>query len=135
MTAFHARFTTIGSKKFGLQWKFKKLAGNFDWGNKANHCWVMLTNSLCSKVCWQCPAMFCLYTASKLSLSLFEFSLKMKVMGSNPGRMCRLSSEIFFTLTRTWNYFALISISSLNEVRRNCPNKQTIQPQSKLFYY
>ena len=34
---------------------------------------------------WQCPAMFCLYTSSKLSRPEFEFSLKVKVMGSNPG--------------------------------------------------
>ena len=37
------------------------------------------------KVCWQCPAMFCLYTSSKLSRSYFEFSLKVKVMGSSAG--------------------------------------------------
>ena len=37
------------------------------------------------KVCWQCWAMFCIYTSSKLSCPLFEFSLKVKVMGSNPG--------------------------------------------------
>ena len=29
--------------------------------------------------------MFCHYTSSKFSLSLFEFSLKVKVMGLNPG--------------------------------------------------
>ena len=29
--------------------------------------------------------MFCLYTSGKLSHPLFEFSLKVKVMGSNPG--------------------------------------------------
>ena len=40
----------------------------------------MSTNFLFPK----CPAMFCLYTPSKLSCPSVEFSLKMKVMGSNP---------------------------------------------------
>ena len=57
----------IWSKHLHLQWKFKLLMGKFTWGNKAKHCWVMSTNFLFSKVCWQCPAMFCLYTSSKLS--------------------------------------------------------------------
>ena len=33
----------------------------------------------------QCPAMFCLYTSSKLSRLYFEFSLKMKLKGLNTG--------------------------------------------------
>ena len=49
-----------------LQWKFKSLAGKFTWGNKAKYCWVMSINVLFSKVCWQCSAMFCFYTTSKL---------------------------------------------------------------------
>ena len=49
-----------------LQWKFKLWVGKFTWGNKARHCWVMTTNFLFSKVFWQCPAMFCLYTSRKL---------------------------------------------------------------------
>ena len=57
----------IWSHHLHLQWKFILLAGKFTWGNKAKHCWVMSTNFLFSKVCWQCPAMFCLYTSSKLS--------------------------------------------------------------------
>ena len=35
------------------------------------------------KVCWQYPAMFCLYISSKLFRPYFEFSLKVK--GSNGG--------------------------------------------------
>ena len=35
--------------------------GKSTWGNKAKHHWVMSKNFLLSKVCWQCPAMFCLY--------------------------------------------------------------------------
>ena len=66
-----------------LQSKFKLLVGKFIWCNKAKHCWVMSTNFLFSKVCWQHPAMFCLITSSKLSRPQFEFSLKVKVMGSN----------------------------------------------------
>ena len=30
--------------------------GNFTWGNKAKHCWVISTNFLFSKVGWQCAA-------------------------------------------------------------------------------
>ena len=33
--------------------------------------------------------MFCLYTSSKLSRPKFEFSLKVKVMGSNPGYLLK----------------------------------------------
>ena len=52
----------IRSHHLHLQWKFISLAGKFIWGNKAKHGWVMSTNFLFSKFCWQCPAMFCLYT-------------------------------------------------------------------------
>ena len=56
----------IQSRHLHLQWKFKLWAEKFAWGNKAKHCWVMSTNFLFSKVCSQCPAMFWLYTSSKL---------------------------------------------------------------------
>ena len=83
----------IRSHHLHLQWKFKLWAGKFAWSVKAKHCWgdkakccwVMSINFLFSKRCWQCPATFCLYTSSKLSCPWFEFSLKMKVMESNPG--------------------------------------------------
>ena len=45
-------------------WRPHLLAGKFTW---AKHCWVMSTNSCFLKICWQCPAMFCLYTSSKIS--------------------------------------------------------------------
>ena len=51
----------IQSYLLSLQWKFKLLAGKFTWCNKTKHCWAMSTNVLFSKVCWQHPAMFCLY--------------------------------------------------------------------------
>ena len=38
------------------------MAWKFAWGNKAKHWWLMSTNFLYSKVCWQHPAMYCLYT-------------------------------------------------------------------------
>ena len=57
----------IWSYHLHLQWKLKLLARNFTWGNKVKHCWVMSTNFLFSKVCGQCPAMFCHNTSSKLS--------------------------------------------------------------------
>ena len=49
----------------------------------------MSTTFLFSKVCWHRPAMFCLYTWSKLSSPLFEFSLKVKVIRSNPGYLLK----------------------------------------------
>ena len=45
--------------------------------------------SLFKKVCWHHPAMFCLNTSSKLSCQKFEFSLKAKVMGLNPGYLLK----------------------------------------------
>ena len=36
--------------------KNQTLAGMFTWGSKAKHFWVMSTNVLFSKVCWQLPA-------------------------------------------------------------------------------
>ena len=41
------------------------------------------------KVCWHHPAMVCLYTWSKLSRPEFEFSLKVKVLGLNPGYLLK----------------------------------------------
>ena len=38
-----------------------------------------------TKVYWHHPAMFCFITSSKLSRELFELSLQVKVMRSNPG--------------------------------------------------
>ena len=49
----------------------------------------MSINLLFSKNCWQRPAMFCLYTSSKVSRPWFEFSLKVEVMGSNPGYLLK----------------------------------------------
>ena len=71
-----------------LQWKFKLEAGEFNWNNRAKHCWVMSTNFSFAKLCWQHPAMFCLYIPRKLSHSWFEFSL-VKVIGSNPGNILK----------------------------------------------
>ena len=79
----------IRSHHLQLQWKFRLLAGKFTWGNRANHCWVMSTKIMFSKVYWQRPAIFCLYTSSKLSRPSFEFSLKLKKMGSNQGYLLK----------------------------------------------
>ena len=57
----------IKSHHLHLQWKFKLLAGKFTWDVKAKHCWVMSTNFLFSKNCWNHTAIFCLITSSKLS--------------------------------------------------------------------
>ena len=60
------KIACIRSHHLHLQWKFKLWAGKFAWGVKAKHCWALSTNFLFSKVCCQHPAMFCLYTSSKL---------------------------------------------------------------------
>ena len=52
---------------------------------RAKHCWALSKNLWKQKVCWCLPAMFCLVISSKLFRRSFEFSLKVKVMGSNPG--------------------------------------------------
>jgi hypothetical protein len=51
-------------------------------------------------VCRYCPAIFCLYTPSKLSRPYFEFSLK--VMGLNAGYLLK---KIFFTNFPSQNNF------------------------------
>ena len=58
---------------------------------KGKYWWVLSTNFWIQKVCWQCPAMFCLYTSRKLSRPLSEFSMKVKVMRSNPGYLLKFS--------------------------------------------
>ena len=90
----------IQSHHLHLQWKFKFLAGKFTWHNKAKHCWVMSTNFLLSRVCWQCPAMFC-----KLSHPWFEFSQKVKVMGLNPGYLLKSTLYCLKVKIHTKNYF------------------------------
>ena len=37
------------------------MVGKFAWGVKAKHCWGLSTNFWKQKVCWQPPAIFCLY--------------------------------------------------------------------------
>ena len=60
-----------------------------------------LSNLVLLKFTWgnkQHPAMFCLYTSSKISLQTFEFSLKVEAMGLKPGYL--LKSFLLY-LTRT----------------------------------
>ena len=59
-----------------LQWKFKLLVGKVTCNNEAKHCRCQQT------VCWLHPAIFCLYTSSKLSRPYFEFSLQMKILNA-----------------------------------------------------
>ena len=85
---------------FHLQWKFKFLAGKFTWCNTAKHCSVMTTNFLFSKVCWQCPAMFCVY--SLYLKQTFPPIIWIFTDGSD-GIESRLPFTIFSTLS--WNNF------------------------------
>ena len=51
--------------------------------------------------------MFCLYTSSKLFHPQFEFSLKIKVMGSNPGYLLEyfLLYRYFFSFENIFEIF------------------------------
>ena len=82
----------IRSHHLHLQWIYKLLAGNFTWGNKAKQSWVMSTNFLLSKVCWQSLPMFCLYTSSKLSQPIIW------IFTEGDGIESRLPFKIFYTL-------------------------------------
>ena len=56
---------------------------------KGKHCWALSTNFSKQKFCWHHPAMFCLINSSKLSSLWFQFSIKVKVMRSNPGYLLK----------------------------------------------
>ena len=60
--------------------------GKFAWGIKTKKLLEVVKKLLKTKslLTWHHPAMFCLITSSKHSRQKFEFSLKVKVMGSNP---------------------------------------------------
>ena len=66
----------IGSHHFHLHWKFKLLAGKF------------------SKVCWQCPAKFCLYTSTLKQ----TFRPIIWIFTEGDEIECRLPFKIFSTL-------------------------------------
>ena len=87
---FFLKEAWIQSHHLHLQWKFKLWVGKFALGVKAKHCWALSTKFWKQKVCWHHPVMFCLITSSKLSIRPLEFSLKVKVMGSNPGYLLKL---------------------------------------------
>ena len=76
---------------------------------------VMSTNFLFSKVCWQRPAMFCLCTSIKLSHPLFEFSLKVKVMRSDPGYL--LKSFLRYNSSINWSSEHTVINWNLSTVR------------------
>ena len=82
------------------------MAGKFTWGNKANF--------LFSKVCWHHLPMFCLNTSSKHSPQLFEFSLKVKVMGSNPDYLLK-SFLLYIKLHKT---STSLCVAKMCDVRR-----------------
>ena len=45
-----------------VHWKFKLWEEKFAWDVNAKHCWPLSANFLYSKVYWQHPAIFCLFT-------------------------------------------------------------------------
>ena len=88
----------IWSHHLHIQWKFKLWAGKFTWGVKAKHCCALSTNFWKQKVCWHRSAISCLISSSKLSHQWFEFSLKVKVMWSNPGYLPK--SFLLYIMTK-----------------------------------
>jgi hypothetical protein len=89
MTLTTATHTLVLKRQSG-RYKFKLLVGKFTCGNKAKYYWVILTNSLFSKICWQCPAMFAFTPQTNFPAHyLKKISLKVKVIGSNPGYLLR----------------------------------------------
>ena len=60
------------------------LEGKFAWGVKAKNCWALSTNFLYLKVCWQHPAMICLYT-----FPAHHSNFHWMWIGSNPGYLLK----------------------------------------------
>ena len=81
------------------------------WGNKAKHCWVITTNFLFSKVCWQPPAMFSLYTSSIIWIF---------TEGEGDGIESRLPFKIFSTLQCTYfsSFFKISKHSTSHPIFR-----------------
>ena len=92
------------------------------------------------KICWHHLAMFCLITSRKLSRQWFEFSLKGKVIWSNPGyllKSCLLYVVVHLFLSG-WSgqkssvLTACCSVNSISKVLRQqaikayCPNIFTV---------
>ena len=91
------------------------MVGKFAWGVKAKHCWPLSTNFWKQKNCWHHPAMFCLITSSKLSRQQFEFSLKVKVMGSNPGYLLKyflLYIQYWYSTTEVMLLCTMLSVQN-----------------------
>ena len=90
-----------------LPWKFKLWAGKFAWGAQAKH-WIV--------------------TSSKLSCQKFEFSLKVKVIESNPDYL--LKSFLLYKLENKVPWFLTCSIKSHLPIftSSGLPNVDTISP-------
>jgi len=60
--------------------------------------------------------MFCLYTSNKLSRPYFEYSLKVKVVGSNPGYLLKS-----FLLYNKYSYLMSFMSFKKEYVNEFCP--------------
>ena len=62
--------------------------------------------------------MFCLYTSSKLSRPWFEFSLKVKMIGSNPGYLLKKFLHMYYIWCQTSDlyWFSLYFFDTLNNL-------------------
>ena len=67
---------------------------------------MLSTNFWKQKVYWKRLTMFCLVTSSKLSRQWFEFLLKVKVMGSNPGYLLK-HFQLYLSLILTCLSYAI----------------------------
>jgi hypothetical protein len=98
----------------------------------------MPTNFLFSKVCRQCPAMFCVYTSSKLSRWKFEFSLKVKVMGLNPGYLLKsflLYLKLRFASNTFWTKFPESAIVTRKKRNQRSPKGPSTLDGDRAFLF
>ena len=84
----------IRSHHLHLQWKSKLWAGEFTWGSKTKHCWVISTNFLFSKNYRQRLAMFT-PQANFPDLNFFT-------EGEDDGIKSRLPFKIISTFNHNW---------------------------------
>ena len=88
--------------------KIQLIGGKFIWSNKAKHCWVMSTNFLFSKVCWQMPS-------NVLLLHLKQtFPPIIWIFTEGDGIKSRLAFKIFSTLLEIYNFVPRLNVNSIN---------------------
>ena len=90
--------------------------GKYAWGVKAKHCRALSTNFWKKKVLLTSPSN-CLITKSKLSRQWFEFSVNVKVMGSNP---CYLFKSFLLYLVEKNLFGSTVFWKDSCQISSNC---------------